>query len=271
MLLKKMIAVCACAAAALSAAAGTLSPRAGLWENALECRAEKRPKDAAAALGEIAAQCAAENAWSEYALAVEMRADAEAAPAGGNAPIERVRALSAALADAPSDAARIFLEARLARAFAALADAPRPGTLRGNGDAERGNEAPEDIAAWSDAQLRAEAERRFENVLAQATPKNSSSNAPRRSIRASSASGKRCPKTSPFSPTPGRSPTAFPRKAPTGTPFCARFRFCVPARFSTPPTRTNPRSRASASTASRPRFPSSEIRRGNRRTPAKPR
>ena len=167
MLLKKMIAVCACAAAALSAAAGTLSPRAGLWENALECRAEKRPKDAAAALGEIAAQCAAENAWSEYALAVEMRADAEAAPAGGNAPIERVRALSAALADAPSDAARIFLEARLARAFAALADAPRPGTLRGNGDAERGNEAPEDIAAWSDAQLRAEAERRFENVLAQ--------------------------------------------------------------------------------------------------------
>ena len=167
MLLKKMIAVCACAAAALSAAAGTLSPRAGLWENALECRAEKRPKDAAAALGEIAAQCAAENAWSEYALAVEMRADAEAAPAGGNAPIERVRALSAALADAPSDAARIFLEARLARAFAALADAPRPGTLRGNGDAERGNEAPDDVAAWSYAQLRAEAERRFENVLAQ--------------------------------------------------------------------------------------------------------
>ena len=167
MLLKKMIAVCACAAAALSAAAGTLSPRAGLWENALECRAEKRPKDAAAALGEIAAQCAAENAWSEYALAVEMRADAEAAPAGGNAPLERVRALSAALADAPSDAARIFLEARLARSFAALADAPRPGTLRGNGDEERGNEAPDDVAAWSDAQLRAEAERRFENVLAQ--------------------------------------------------------------------------------------------------------
>ena len=141
MLLKKMIAVCACAAAALSAAAGTLSPRAGLWENALECRAEKRPKDAAAALGEIAAQCAAENAWSEYALAVEMRADAEAAPAGGNAPLERVRALSAALADAPSNAAQIFLEARLARAFAALADAPRPGTLRGNGDEERGRSA----------------------------------------------------------------------------------------------------------------------------------
>ncbi len=145
--------------------AGT--PRAELWETAAVAHAENRPLDMISALEKIAPLAADAQSWSEYALAAEMCAAAKAVIAGEDAALARVRALQEALALAPSPEAKIFLEAKLAWALLDFAQSYRGGTLRGNDDAEPATELPEDIAEWSDTQLRDAAVSRYENVLAQ--------------------------------------------------------------------------------------------------------
>lgn len=141
--------------------------RSELWTDAALAHAENRPQDMISALEKIAPLAADARSWSEYALAAEMCAAAKAVIAGKDAALARVRALREALALAPSPEAKIFLEAKLAWAFLDFSQSYRGGTLRGNDDAEPAAELPDDIAEWSDTQLRDAAVSHYENVLAQ--------------------------------------------------------------------------------------------------------
>ncbi|MBQ6705219.1 MAG: hypothetical protein IJN19_04375 [Opitutales bacterium] len=145
--------------------AGT--PRSELWVDAAVAHAENRPQDMISALEKIAPLAADAQSWSEYALAAEMCAAAKAVIAGKDAALARVRALREALALAPSPEAKIFLEAKLAWALLDFSQSYRRGTLRGNDDAEPAAELPENIAEWSDTQLRDAAVSHYENVLSQ--------------------------------------------------------------------------------------------------------
>lgn len=146
--------------------AGT--PRANAWFEAITATAETRPRDAISAFDRISALAADARSWGEYALAAEMRAAALAEIAGKDAALARIRALQESLAAAPAPEAKIFLEASLAWAFSNFAQSYRAGTLRGSDDTLEPDAAlPENIAEWSNAQLREAAAAHYENVLAQ--------------------------------------------------------------------------------------------------------
>lgn len=170
-MLKKLLSILAlCAVSVFVAADETLSPGATLWENAMTATAEKRPKDAIAALEKIAEQAATEKLWIEYAFAVAMKAELLSDISNAEGYFARIaseaESLRTAVESAPSDLARIFLEIRLAHVYADLSQS-RHDRLVGNDDAEPAAELPAKIAEWSTRQIRNEAIRCYENVLAQ--------------------------------------------------------------------------------------------------------
>lgn len=156
------------AAAVAANAAGTPAhPRAAHWAEIADALREERPRDLAAACETVLAASADARAWSEYALAAELRAEALAVPAGKDAVPARIRALQTALEEAPAPEAKIFLEARLARALADYArSTPRDDGNGAERDGETGVPAPA-LEELSPAQLRAAAVAHYENVLAQ--------------------------------------------------------------------------------------------------------
>lgn len=144
------------------------SPRAELWTEALTAQIENRPQDAISALSRVAPLAAEEHSWSEYAIAAEMRANAQSEIAGKDGKLARILALRDAFSAAPSAETKIFLEAKLAWAFLDFAQSFRAGTLRGSNEAEPATDPSSgNIAEWSDTQLREAAVKHYENVLAQ--------------------------------------------------------------------------------------------------------
>lgn len=153
----------------VSVPAETESPRNEIWAEALSALSRSNPSDAVAALERIMPLAAAEESWSEYALAAEIRAAELAEAAGTDSADARIRALRQAVEETPAPEAKILLEARLARAFASLTNdgyISKKNTANG-GNAGEPTAVPENLADWSDEQLRDAAFAHCENMLAQ--------------------------------------------------------------------------------------------------------
>lgn len=142
-------------------------PREAQWNSVFAAKDEARPRDLVAECENLLAAAAEASAWSEYALAAQLRADALGDIAGDMNPFARVESLRESLAAAPAREVKIFIEARLA---SALLESAR--NAHGNA-AEKtvfddGADVPaEPLAELSAAQLSALAVRHYENVLAQ--------------------------------------------------------------------------------------------------------
>lgn len=161
-MLNKSIALLAFSSFAASMAAGT-HPSTELWKDFFDAQQELRIKDSRSALTKIIDDSAARREWTEYALAYALIAGLE------NDRYEAVRILQTALDSTDSEIARIFIEARLARAFQQCAYSSNRWYARPVNDFEEvaGAPLPERLEEWSSTQLSAAAEQHYENVLAQ--------------------------------------------------------------------------------------------------------
>lgn len=130
----------------VSAETKQAAPRREVWSEILR----RGGSDRVPALEGILSCAAAENSWSEYALAAEMRAVELAEASDGDRGEARIRELLRAIETAPAREAKILLETRLAHALAEFSS-----RVRASGDEANGE------------RLRESAFAHCENVLAQ--------------------------------------------------------------------------------------------------------